>query len=215
MWAIDRRPPQEETTLGFWFLSMRKETMQYINCSLTLLFGVEKALQIGTNQIFSPGGESGQQEDRLCQLLWNCKDAPQAAQAFARLPLCRAWNQWCHWWQQPTHHEREIPAEAYRECVETVHKGVCHLSHMQIPGHDPEQGDAVVLPAVHDLPLLLQCPDHQDWFPGRHWEEKVTSSQNHLDPSFLGCLDHHPGQPGFAPPHLSLCIYLAFVIFWI
>ena len=35
MWAINRRPPQEETTLGFWFLSMRKETMQYINCSLT------------------------------------------------------------------------------------------------------------------------------------------------------------------------------------
>merc|ERR1712130_405567 len=54
--------------------------------------------------------------------------------------------------------------------------------------------------------FFLQCPDHQNRFPGRHWEEKVTSSQNHLDPSFLGCLDHHPGQPGFAPPHLSLCI---------
>ena len=78
---------------------------------------------------------------------------------------------------------REISAEAYRECAETVHQGVCHLPHMQvppstihawslnmiqlqIPGHDPEQGDEVVLPAVHDLPLLLQCPDHQDRFPG-------------------------------------------------
>ena len=37
---------------------------------------------------------------------------------------------------------------------------------MQIAGHDPEQGDAVVLPAVHDLPLILQRADHQDRFPG-------------------------------------------------
>ena len=42
----------------------------------------------------------------------------------------------------------------------------CYMIQLQIPGHDPEQGDEVVLPAVHDLPLLLQCPDHQDRFPG-------------------------------------------------
>ena len=27
---------------------------------------------------------------------------------------------------------REIPAEAHRECVETVHQGVCNLSHLQV-----------------------------------------------------------------------------------
>ena len=42
----------------------------------------------------------------------------------------------------------------------------CYMIQLQIPGHDLEQGDEVVLPAVHDLPLLLQCPDHQDRFPG-------------------------------------------------
>merc|ERR1712037_506335 len=107
----------------------------------------------------------------------------------------------------PTHHEREVPAEAHRECVETVHQGVCHLPHMQIPGHDPEQGDTVVLPAVHDLSLLLQCPDYQDRFPGRHWEEKVTSSQNHLDPCLGRLLDHHPGHPGYATPPISVFIW--------
>merc|ERR1711934_175033 len=117
-------------------------------------------------------------------------------------------------WQQPTYHEREISAEAYRECAETVHQGVCHLPHMQIPGHDPEQGDEVVLPAVHDLSLLVQCPDHQDRFPGRHWEEKVTSSQNHLEDPCLGCLDHHPGHPGFATSRLSVFIWPG-LFFWI
>ena len=58
----------------------------------------------------------------------------------------------------------------------TCHTCRCLLSHnclssiwnnlLQIAGHDPEQGDAVVLPAVHDLPLLLQRADHQDRFPG-------------------------------------------------
>ena len=44
-------------------------------------------------------------------------------------------------------------------------------------------------------------------FLGRHWEEKVTSSQNHLEDPCLGCLDHHPGHPGFATPRLSVFIW--------
>ena len=51
-------------------------------------------------------------------------------------------------------------------------------------------------------------------FPGRHREEKVTSSQNHLDPRLGRLLDHHPGHPGFATP-LTFSLYLsglAFVI---
>merc|ERR1712209_231721 len=96
--------------------------------------------------------------------------------------------------------------QAHRECVETVHQGVCNLSHLQIAGHDPKQGDAFILPAVHDLPLLLQRADHQDRFPGCHRQEKVTPSENHLD-RHLDCLDHHPGHPGSAllpPPSLYL-----------
>merc|ERR1711997_1416617 len=51
---------------------------------------------------------------------------------------------------------------------------------------------------------------HQNWFPGRHWKEKVTSGQNYLDIS-LGCLDHHPGHLVLLALLLpvSLCIYLA------
>jgi len=107
---------------------------------------------------------------------------------------------------------RKIPAKAHRKRVETVHQGVRNLSHLQIAGHDPEQGDAVVLPAVHDLPLLLQRADHQDRFPGCHRQEKVTPSENHLD-RHLDCLDHHPGHPGSASPSISL--YLTSLVFGI
>merc|ERR1712047_218183 len=105
-----------------------------------------------------------------------------------------------------------MKAKAHRKRVETVHQGVRNLSHLQIAGHDPEQGDAVVLLAMHDLPLLLQRADHQDRFPGCHRQEKVTPSENHLD-RHLDCLDHHPGHPGSATPSISL--YLTGLVFGI
>ena len=43
---------------------------------------------------------------------------------------------------------------------------------LQVTGHNPQQGDASLLPAVHDLPLLLLRADHQDRLPGHHREEE-------------------------------------------
>lgn len=49
--------------------------------------------------------------------------------------------------------------------------GVRDMSHVSLSGHDLEQGDQTLLPPVHDLPLSLLRPDHQDRVPGRHGQE--------------------------------------------
>lgn len=199
---------------------------------------------------------------------WTFGTTTFSISAFARFPLRWAGNKWCHWWQQPTHHERlnfqfwrdlsmtvvVLPGRFQQKHIENVLRRyikeyvTCHtcryppepmigpMSWNTVTCRSPDTilnketrlfflqcmtchsscsvqtiktGFQVMnLNAYFDLLLIFP-------FPGRHWKEKVTSSQDHLDP-FLGCLDHHPGHPGFATPCLSLYLSgLAFVIFWI
>merc|ERR1719394_989514 len=49
--------------------------------------------------------------------------------------------------------------------------GICHLPHLSLSRHNLEQRDTPFFPPVYDMSLQVLSIDHQDWFPGCHWQE--------------------------------------------
>lgn len=96
--------------------------------------------------------------------------ASSSTEAFAPILIRRTGNGWRSGRQQPAGDEGPLPAETYRERSASLHQGVCDLPHLPLARHHSQQGDAIVLPAVHDMPFPMLRTDHQDGFPGRHWK---------------------------------------------
>lgn len=103
--------------------------------------------------------------------------AASPTETFIGLFVCRIGNDWGHWWQQSTRDEGKVSAEAHWERSASLYQGICDLSHVSIPWHYFEQGDQAVFPPMYDLPFQMFCPDHQNWFPGCHWQAIGNSSK--------------------------------------